>query len=143
MFEIDENTRYSLRLLGRGSLVMVSLALILAVIGYVLRDSGKQQPAQKMDKVFVASRLEMSQEYQPGNLSGKQVTIKGKPDSLSRNDEVTELYFFQNASRNMIFCRIAEPSTLSIKAGKGLIVRGVLRGSRDNMIFLDDCKIIE
>lgn len=35
---MDENTRYSLRLIGRASIIVVSVALILAIIGYIKRD---------------------------------------------------------------------------------------------------------
>ncbi len=143
MFEIDENTKYSLRLLGRGSLILVSLALILAIIGYVLRDSATEKAEHNDKNVFVASRLEMSQEYRSGNLFGKQITINGKVDSLSKKDEVTELYFFQTASRNMICCRIKNIPQKYKVADSEIKIRGTLRESDGKIMLMDKCVIPE
>ena len=104
MFEIDENTRYSLRLIGRGSLILVSIALILALIGYFQRDNS----AAKSENEFLFAEFVSAEEEIKTQLLNQKIVITGVIDSLDvQAGRVLVVLREENPSKTM-YCYFPE-----------------------------------
>lgn len=144
MFEIDENTRYSLRILGRGSVILVSVALILAIIGYFKRDEDERATADNTKStVFEAEKLYKAGDRLNGELMNKKITVKGVADSLYADQGKTVLLFAQENEKSVLKCYFrksdfpfpGEPGQEALK------IEGLSRGTLGSSILMERCKI--
>lgn len=145
MFEIDENTRFQLRLLGKGSMILVSIALILALIGYFVRndrnaaDSG--HTSRQTD--FEASKLYQSKDKLNGELMNRKIKVKGTADSISGHENKTVIWFEQKDNESILKCTFSKEN-LSLSGAitrRSLTVEGFSRGTLGHVILMDKCSI--
>ncbi|MGM0647492.1 MAG: hypothetical protein ACQESZ_03795 [Bacteroidota bacterium] len=136
MFEIDENTKYSLRLLGRGSLILVSLALILAIIGYYQSDSNNAGTIPEMAASdFV--ELEKKQLYA---LVKQRILITSDADSF--NIQQTKVQIFPSESEVIIQGLLKEPvGPGEIEKKQKIVLSGTFVGFSDGIYSMKNCAL--
>jgi hypothetical protein len=143
MFEIDENTRYSLRILGRVSFILVSVALILAIIGYLKRDEDDYRGENPQIAVFDAEKLYKSVDRLNGELMNSKITVQGVADSVYTDEKKTVLLFEQDNEKSILTCSFQKTGlSSSIEHGEKLVkIEGLSRGTLGSSIIMERCKI--
>jgi hypothetical protein len=138
MFEIDENTKYSLRLIGRGSLILVSLALVFALIGYFLRDDRPGEPGLPQ---YTHAELRGAGS---DTIVNKRIILNAKVDSLFMEDEQVKALLRSSEDEPFLSCRFnADISPDDFDQDKMLAIEGLYLGLQDGLLQMDNCRLLK
>ena len=143
MFEIDENTKYSLRILGRGSLIVVSIALILALIGYFHRDKSDNQNQEIPDELSAQQFIQVAQSPKAERFKGQTINIKGAIDSVTYNNENKSAYISGESEHVLVFQLEEAPDSDKLSPGQKVIISGDYRDKTDGALQFENCTVKE
>ncbi|MFO8054589.1 MAG: hypothetical protein R6U19_05425 [Bacteroidales bacterium] len=142
MVETDENTRYSLRLLGRGSLLLVSVALVVAIIGYLKRDEPYINEETSLKEVYTPEELFALQGNDSRQLMNRKITIAGVMDSINRENGRIMVFFKEDSTDGLLKCSFPEKKVeREMAPGGSYNVQGLFRGRMGNVLLLDNCSL--
>lgn len=138
MFEFDENTKYSLRLIGRGSLILVSLALVFALIGYFLRDD---KPGASEIPQYTYAELRGAGS---DTIVNKRIILNAKVDSLFMEDEQVMAFLRSSEDEPLLRCRFnPDISTDDVDQNKVLAIEGLYLGIQGELLEMDNCRLLK
>ena len=141
---MDENTRYSLRLLGRGSVVVVSVALILAIIGYIKRDDHLLPGTVASQYAFTAQDFLLMDEDMRRTYENQRITIHGVTEkTYAEGRSYVLIMRHKTADGKIMFKQWKETVPHAVKPGDTLIVKGTYRGGKAKKWVVDRCEIVE
>ena len=141
MFEIDENTRYSLRILGRVSVILVSVALVLAIIGYFHRDGNNNQDKKLPDIILAQQFIQIAESPQMKDLNDQRISIKGTVDSINRTMQNTTAYISAGSEKVLEFKLNEDVDNLEL--GQQVIVSGKYKGKLNETFQFENCTLKE
>lgn len=137
MFEIDENTKYSLRILGRGSVIVVSVALILAIIGYFHRDGQGNQKGKIPDVILAEQFIQIAKSPGEMDFKGRKINIQGTVDSVAYNAQKTTAFIFSDTEKVLEFELNTDSDNLQKK--QKVIFSGEYKGKSNGTFQFDKC----
>lgn len=143
MFEIDENAKYSLRILGRGSLIVVSIALILALIGYFHRDKSDNQNQEIPDELSAQQFIQVAQSPKAERFKGQTINIKGAIDSVTYNNEIGFAYISGESEHVLVFQLEEVPDSDKLSPGQKVIISGDYRNKTEGALQFKNCTVKE
>ncbi|MCF8330899.1 MAG: OB-fold putative lipoprotein [Bacteroidales bacterium] len=140
MFEIDENTKYSLRLIGRGSVILVSIALMLALIGYFQRD---KSPAINENEFLFVEFISVNKEAKT-QLLDQRIIVSGVIDSIYiDSDQVTALLKDENSSKTLQCYFLDKSETEFLETDQKYNIEGIFSSFNDTGFKFRRCRLIE